>query len=118
MGYELRSLEHDATISSNNGFWVNVLDLAQHHGWNPEGTIDGMRAEEIGWEKVQAENVRKMHGYYCGGFIEIVTKPDANKLADALEKALLEGKGNTNTISKTGIKKVIDLCRHGAFEII
>ncbi len=115
MGYKLRSLENDAYFSSNNGFLVNVLDLAQHYGWNPEGTIDSMRTEEIAWEKAQAENVRNVNGYYCGGFIEIVTKSDANKLADALEKALLE---STNTISKTGIKKVIDLCRHGAFEII
>jgi len=77
-----------------------------------------MRAQEIGFEKVQAENVRNVNGYYSGGPIEIVTKSDAHKLADALEKALLEGKGTTNTISKTGIKQVIDLCRHGAFEII
>ena len=41
MGYDLRSLEKDTSISSNNGFWVNVLDLAQQYGWNPEGTIDG-----------------------------------------------------------------------------
>ena len=54
MGYELRSLEKDTSISSNNGFWVNVLDLAQQNGWNPEGTINGMRAQEIGLEKVQA----------------------------------------------------------------
>jgi hypothetical protein len=118
MGYELRSLEADEQFTSNNGFWSLVLDLAQNNGWNPEGTIDGMHAQEIGLEKVQADNVRNLNGYYCGGFIEIVTKSDANKLADALEKALLEGKGNTNTISKTGIKEVIELCRHGAFEVI
>ena len=118
MGYELRSLENDASISSNNGFWVNVLDLAQQNGWNPEGTINGMRVEEIGWDKTLEENMRNANGYYSGDFIEIVTKPDANKLADALEKALMWDTWNNNQISKTGIKEVIDLCRHGAFEII
>ena len=117
MGYELRSLETDEQFTSNNGFWVNVLDLAQQYGWNPDGTIDGMRTEEIGWEKAQAENVRNVDGYYSGGPIEIVTKSDANKLADALEKALNWYKWDKITISKTGINKVIDLCRHGAFEI-
>ena len=102
----------------NNGFYVSILDLAKHYGWNPEDTINGMRAQEIGLEKVQAENVRNVNGYYSGDFIEIVTKLDANNLADALQRALLDGKENTNIISKTGIKKVIDLCRHGAFEII
>ena len=77
-----------------------------------------MPTEEIGWEKAQAENVRNVNGYYCGGFIEIVTKTDANKLADALEKVLIWDSVNTIPISKTGIKEVIDLCRHGAFEIM
>ena len=77
-----------------------------------------MRAEEIGWEKAQAENARNVDGYYSSGPIEIVTKSAANKLADALEKALMWDSVHTIPISKTGIKKVIDLCRHGAFEII
>ena len=118
MGYELRSLEKDASISSNNGFWVNILNLAQQNGWNPEGTIDGMRAEEIGWEKAQAENARNANGYYSGGPIEIVTRSDAHNLADALEKALIWDSVNTIPISKTGVKEVIDLCRQGAFEVI
>ena len=118
MGYALRSLESDTHFHSNNGFWPHILDLAQQYGWNPEGTINGMRAQEIGLEKVQAENVRNVNGYYSGDFIEIVTKSDANKLADALEKALIWDKWDTYTISKTGIKEVIDLCRYGAFEIV
>jgi len=118
MGYELRSLENDAQFHSNNGFWPLVLDLAQNYGWNPEGTIDGMRAQEMGLEKVQAENVRNFNGYYCGGIIETVTKSDANKLADALEKALTNCAVIDKICSSTGIIKVIDLCRHGAFEII
>ena len=103
MGYELRSLENDASISSNNGFWPLVLDIAQKYGWNPEGTIDGMLAQEIGLEKVQAENARNASGYYSGGPIEIVTKSDANKLADALERALIWRNWDSNTISKTGV---------------
>lgn len=118
MGYELRSLENDAYFSSNNGFWSTILDLAQKYDWNPDGTLNGMRVEEIGWDKTLDENIRNTNGYYTGSIIEIVTKSDANKLADALEKALLEGKGNTNTISKTRINEVIEFCRHGAFEII
>jgi hypothetical protein len=77
-----------------------------------------MRAQEIGLEKVLAENVRNLDGYYSVRRIEIVTKSDANKLADALEKALNWYKWDKITISKTGIKEVIELCRHGAFEII
>jgi hypothetical protein len=99
-------------------FWVNVLDLAQHYGWNPEGTIDGMRAQKIGLEKAQAENVRNINGYSSGGPIEIVTKSDANNLADALEKELIWRKLDRTTISISGIKEILDICRNGAFEII
>ena len=122
MGYELRSLESNAHFLSNYGFWPHVLDIAQHYGWNPEGTIDGMRTQEIGWEKAQAENARNVDGYYSGGFIEIVTKSDANKLADALQRVLTDFAKNDKKINKScscnSIKEVIELCRHGAFEII
>lgn len=59
-----------------------------------------------------------INGYCSGGPIEIVTKSDANNLADALEKELIWRKLDRTTISISGIKEILDICRNGAFEII
>lgn len=73
MGYDLRGT--GGVFRLNTSGWMDLLDLAHRHGWQPAGT----EAPEYDpdWDG----------GYFTNDY-QIVTDEDASALADALEDAL------------------------------
>ena len=88
MSYCLIGLENDSKFNTNNDGWMLLLDLADKYGWVAEGTDPSIyycSASER--EAIRVNDPNYDAGYY-GSEGQIVISTDANKIADALEKAL------------------------------
>jgi len=90
MGFELvpESPVEPKVWMVNHGGWYKILDLAQHHGWSPAGTLppptwirmDGTPAQE-------ADGQESWRGGYISNEGQLVTAADAANMATALEAA-------------------------------
>jgi uncharacterized protein YbjT (DUF2867 family) len=76
MGFDLRNDAGEQHRASNSG-WAFFLNLAEHYGWKPAGTLPpaGMAPED--WDRSYDA---------CAG--QRVSDSDAQSLADALRAAL------------------------------
>lgn len=134
MAFLLRSdNDPDFILSMTNETWYAILELAGDYGWNPLGTVQPGRRDEL---------EIALAGYYLGtpsirlwnnGEEEsrMVLFEDALNLADALDEAFLDFEpqrvpasyflfepANLNGHSMPGIgviAAVVDICRSGSF---
>jgi hypothetical protein len=82
----------EITLSLTSETWYGILDLAEQYGWNPRGTVNPERLDDL---------EASLAGYYLGGMAEsngkgrsiesrLVVLEDALNLAEALDQAFLE----------------------------
>ena len=89
--------------------WSEAYNLALDNGWKPQGTQPPPnwtpRRQEVdwGWQTT-----------YTPAEGQIVTKPDAQALADALVRGLAQVDSKPE---KLCLRQVIDACRAGPFRI-
>jgi hypothetical protein len=121
VGFDLKNVKTGNCCSFNVTAWSELLDLAKHCGWKPAGTTKPKR-----WKTDETWN-----GYYGVNDGATVTAEDAAAIADALEAALVnipashEEARNCRLLpcehAFVGyhhvIRKMIEFCRQGAFEI-
>jgi len=79
MGYDLKNDRGEELRFSTSG-WTLALEIAERHGWNPQGTlVPADWDEEEEWE-----------GEYSSMDGQRVSKDDAAGMVKALEKALAD----------------------------
>lgn len=78
MGYDLKN-EHGEEMRFSAQGWTLALEIAERHGWNPQGTLAPDAWEGDEWE-----------GDYFTMDGQRVSREDAARLAAALEKALAD----------------------------
>jgi len=98
------------------GGWGRILDLAEQFGWQPVGTGPPRGTLKEDWS-----------GSYFSNDGQLFYARDAQKLADALERALEEmpteklKKDSSNWVftqeGKGTIQQFITFCREGSFRI-
>ena len=131
MGYDLISLKDDSRFCVNMSGLRPLLELAEQFGWEPEGTDPSKYLSLSKREEIKSNDFDYDGGYFTNDG-QVVTSTDANKIADALEKALKEipndgeiceemmyllSKGQSNEFKKSHVEAFIKFCRIGAFTI-
>jgi hypothetical protein len=79
MGYDLKNERGEESRFSSSG-WALALNIAERHGWNPQGTL-----EPAGWDEQE-----EWGGDYDTMDGQRVSKEDAAGMVKALEKALAD----------------------------
>jgi hypothetical protein len=122
--------------------WCCLLDLAERHGWKPQGTVLKTSIEYVkyGGDPDNPEIAQGLWSYaedkvknWCGGYtsneFQWVTEDDARNMTDALERALEErdeeftwvinGKSGEDyvVLSKSEVEEFASFCRQGEFRI-
>ena len=89
--------------------WATAYNLALTHGWKPQGT-----QQPPNWTPHRQEADWQWQLTYTPAEGQVVTKPDAQALADALVRGLAQVDSKDE---KRWLRQVIDVCRAGAFSI-
>ena len=89
--------------------WSEAYNLALTHGWKPQGT-----QQPLNWTSRRQEADWQWQSTYTPAEGQLVTKPDAQALADALVRGLAQVDSKPE---KRWLRQVIDVCRAGPFRI-